>query len=154
MPATSGLQQGRDFQVAWWKRLFDEVGLVTTLARMASYGRGTRMACINPEAGPNHPARASFLAALFAISFTAAVWAEPKGNCRLEKRAFCDDFNARPSVIRGRGGDLDPQKWSVARLVSQDFSGNGPVANPVRAAPVGFCKTHFRIMAFCHRTTL
>jgi hypothetical protein len=38
---------------------------------------------------------------------------------------------------------LDPAKWSAARLAPSDFSGFGPVANPVIAAPIPPCKASF-----------
>src|ERR1700682_215668 len=37
-------------------------------------------------------------------------------SCGLANGAFCDTFDEGPAAIRGRGGDLDPAKWSAARL--------------------------------------
>jgi hypothetical protein len=63
--------------------------------------------------------------------------------CGLTGAAFCDTFDEGPAAIRGRGGDLNPARWSAARLAPSDFSGFGPVANPVIAAPVPPCKASF-----------
>jgi hypothetical protein len=60
--------------------------------------------------------------------------------CGLTNAAFCDTFDEGPPAIRGRGGDLDPARWSAARLAPSDLSGFGPVANPVIAAPIPRCK--------------
>jgi hypothetical protein len=64
-------------------------------------------------------------------------------SCGLANAAFCDTFDEGPAAARGRGGDLDPAKWSAARLAPSDLSGFGPVANPVIAAPIPPCKASF-----------
>ncbi len=64
-------------------------------------------------------------------------------SCGLTNAAFCDSFDQGPAAIRGRGGDLDSARWSAARLAPSDFSGFGPVANPVIAAPIPPCKASF-----------
>jgi hypothetical protein len=56
--------------------------------------------------------------------------------------AFCDNFN-QPSSVRGRAGDLDPSKWGVGRLAPSDFSGFGPVVNPVKSSPIPQCRGSF-----------
>jgi hypothetical protein len=61
--------------------------------------------------------------------------------CGLTNPAFCDTFDQGPAPFRGRGGDLSAAKWSAARLAPSDFS--GPVANPVRSAPIPPCKASF-----------
>src|SRR5579864_5176496 len=61
--------------------------------------------------------------------------------CGLATAAFCDTFDEGPAPIRGRGGDLDPGRWSAARLAPSDISG-GP-ANPVSTAPIPPCKASF-----------
>src|SRR5262245_9721300 len=58
-------------------------------------------------------------------------------NCSLSSPAFCDTFNQGPSAIRGRGGDLDPAKWSASRLVPDI---RNDVINYVAAAPIPPCK--------------
>jgi hypothetical protein len=63
--------------------------------------------------------------------------------CGLANAAFCDTFDEGPAAIRGRGGDLDPARWSAARLAPSDLSGFGPVANPVAVAPIPPCKASF-----------
>jgi hypothetical protein len=60
--------------------------------------------------------------------------------CGLTTPAFCDTFDEGPAAIRGRGGDLDSSKWSAARIAPSDFSGSGPVANIVAAAPIPACR--------------
>jgi hypothetical protein len=65
------------------------------------------------------------------------------GPCGLTNAAFCETFDEGPAAIRGRGGDLDPARWSAARLAPSDLSGFGPVANPVAAAPIPPCKASF-----------
>src|SRR5262249_32684083 len=37
-------------------------------------------------------------------------------NCNLVTAAFCDTFEEGASTAGGRGGDLDPTKWSSSRL--------------------------------------
>src|SRR5687768_3982144 len=66
--------------------------------------------------------------------------AQAPASCGLTSAAFCDTFEQGPSAVRGRAGDLDPVKWSAARLAPQDLSGFGPVANPVTVAPVPQCR--------------
>jgi hypothetical protein len=77
----------------------------------------------------------------------AFLWPAPgraaSASCGLTNAAFCDTFDEGPAAIRGRGGDLDPAKWSAARLAPSDFSGFGPVANPVIAAPIPPCRASF-----------
>jgi hypothetical protein len=63
--------------------------------------------------------------------------------CGLTGAAFCETFDQGPAATRGRGGDLDPARWSAARLAPSDFSGFGPVANPVIAAPIPPCRASF-----------
>src|SRR5262245_27141803 len=46
--------------------------------------------------------------------------------CGLEAAAFCDTFDA-VSEVRGRGGDLDPSRWSASRGNPQLPTGNGVV---------------------------
>src|SRR6185369_11077412 len=65
--------------------------------------------------------------------------------CGLTDAAFCDTFDQGPAAIRGRGGDLDPAKWSAARLAPSDFSAYGPVVNPVAPAPIPPCKASFPV---------
>jgi hypothetical protein len=60
--------------------------------------------------------------------------------CDVASPAFCDTFD-QPSAIRGRGGDLNPSRWSTARIAPSDMS--GMVADPVRAAPIPACKASF-----------
>ncbi len=64
-------------------------------------------------------------------------------SCGFANAAFCDTFDEGPAAVRGRGGDLDPAKWSAARLAPSDISGFGPVANPIIAAPIPPCKASF-----------
>jgi len=84
---------------------------------------------------------------LYAVGSGAWLWPAPgraaAAPCGLANAAFCDTFDEGPAAIRGRGGDLDPAKWSAARLAPSDFSGFGPVANPVIAAPIPPCKASF-----------
>jgi hypothetical protein len=90
----------------------------------------------------------AFIALVSSIAGPAAfLWPAPgtaaSGPCGLTNAAFCETFDQGPATIRGRGGDLDPVKWSAARLAPSDFSGFGPVANPVIAAPIPPCKASF-----------
>jgi len=62
--------------------------------------------------------------------------------CALTSAAFCETFDEGPSAVRGRGGDLDPARWSVGRLAPADISRSG-VVNPVAVAPVPLCKALF-----------
>ena len=78
-------------------------------------------------------------AAVACLVTIAPVDAQPGSTCGLTNPAFCDTFN-QPSAVRGRAGDLNPGvSWTVGRLAPQDFSGFGPVANPVATAPVPAC---------------
>src|SRR5262245_6062463 len=63
--------------------------------------------------------------ALHAETFTSSA------NCSLSTPAFCETFNQGPSAVRGRGGDLDPSKWSTARLSGEIGSSGQGTANPV-----------------------
>jgi hypothetical protein len=74
----------------------------------------------------------------------AQVEAQPGSTCGLTNPAFCDTFN-QPSAVRGRAGDLNPASWTAGRLAPQDFSGFGPVANPVATAPVPACRASLPI---------
>lgn len=60
--------------------------------------------------------------------------------CAMPQSAFCDTFDQGPQAFRGRGGDLDASKWTAARLAPSDMTGAGPVANPVRIAPLPACR--------------
>jgi hypothetical protein len=64
-------------------------------------------------------------------------------NCSLASAAFCETFDQGPSPVRGRGGDLDPLRWAVGRLAPSDFSGAGPVVDPVAVAPIPACRSSF-----------
>lgn len=79
----------------------------------------------------------------------AFLWPErgraASASCGLTNAAFCDTFDQGPAAIRGRGGDLDPAKWSAARLAPSDFSAFGPVVNPVATAPIPPCKASFPV---------
>src|SRR5581483_10737952 len=75
-----------------------------------------------------------------ALLFIAPIVSSQSASSGLATPAFCDNFNQGPAAARGRGGDLDSTKWSAARLAPTDFSGFGPVANPVETAPVPPCK--------------
>jgi len=87
------------------------------------------------------------VAAVAATSFMvfAPVSAAPGTTCGLTSPAFCDTFNAGPSALRGRAGDLNPAAWSAARLAPQDISSFGPVANPVTTAPVPACRANLPV---------
>ncbi len=77
-------------------------------------------------------------------SVTPAVATASGPGCNLSSAAFCDTFDEGPASSRGREGDLDSTKWSVAHLAPTDISGGGgAVANPVRTAPVPSCKASF-----------
>jgi hypothetical protein len=85
------------------------------------------------------------LALLFAISLAGAVVVSRVAvsgapGCDVASPAFCDTFDS-PASVRGRGGDLNPTRWSTARLAPSDMSGN--VANPTRSAPLPACKASF-----------
>lgn len=67
----------------------------------------------------------------------------PPGNCALSSPAFCEDFEEGPSIAGGRGGDLDPVKWSTARISPSDFVGSGSVAVPIRLGPIPACKATY-----------
>lgn len=77
----------------------------------------------------------------FAVLLGFAPGQATGANCGLTSPAFCDNFDQGPSVVRGRAGDLNPSKWSAARLAPSDFF--GPVVNPVIAAPIPPCKASF-----------
>jgi hypothetical protein len=66
--------------------------------------------------------------------------AQSPSTCGLANAAFCETFDQGPAAVRSRGGDLDSVRWSAARIAPQDFSGFGPVANPVTTAPVPLCR--------------
>jgi hypothetical protein len=55
--------------------------------------------------------------------------------CGLDHAAFCDDFEQGPTAKRGRGGDLDPARWSAGRLSPQQISAPGQ-ANPAPLGPL------------------
>ena len=104
-------------------------------------GRGATGSTRVPSAG-------LFIALVIGLAGAAALlWPAAGGaasaSCGLPAAAFCETFDEGPSAIRGRGGDLDPAKWSAARLAPSDFSGFGPVANPVAVAPIPACKASF-----------
>jgi hypothetical protein len=94
------------------------------------------------------PGVPAFIALVFCLVGSGAfLWRAPgraaSASCGLTNAAFCDTFDEGPAAVRGRGGDLDPARWSAARLAPSDFSGFGPVANPVIAAPIPPCKDSF-----------
>ena len=94
------------------------------------------------------PSAALFIALVLGLAGASAlVWPAAGGaasaSCGLPAAAFCETFDEGPSATRGRGGDLDPAKWSAARLAPSDLSGFGPVANPIAAAPIPACKASF-----------
>jgi hypothetical protein len=57
----------------------------------------------------------------------------PSANCSSSTPA-CETFDEGPSLVRGRGGDLDPTKWATARLSGQLSSSGQGTANPVPVA--------------------
>jgi hypothetical protein len=64
-------------------------------------------------------------------------------NCNLSAPAFCETFNEGPSVNNGRGGDLDPTKWTASRLSGEiDNSSQGGL-NPQLVAPIPACRSTF-----------
>jgi hypothetical protein len=90
--------------------------------------------------------RSTMLVLLFAVSvvglsLVSMVSVSGAPGCDLTSPAFCETFDQGPSSVRGRGGDLDPSRWSTARLAPSDMSGS--VANPVRSAPIPPCKASF-----------
>lgn len=79
-----------------------------------------------------------------AASATPAAQTGSLSNCGLSSPAFCDTFDEALPGTRGRAGDLDPAKWSVAHLVPLTITGDGGnVANYVVAAPIPACKASF-----------
>jgi hypothetical protein len=66
----------------------------------------------------------------------------PVAGCNLSAPAFCETFNEGPSVNNGRGGDLDPAKWTASRLSSEISAGNGAL-NPQLVAPIPSCRSTF-----------
>jgi hypothetical protein len=89
----------------------------------------------------------AFVALVVCLAGSAALLRPAAGRasvgCGLANAAFCDTFDEGPAAIRGRGGDLDPARWSAARLAPSDLSGFGPVANPVAVAPIPACRASF-----------
>jgi hypothetical protein len=59
----------------------------------------------------------------------------------LSAPAFCETFNQGPSLNNGRGGDLDPTKWTASRISGEIVSGGG--ANPQFVAPIPACRATF-----------
>jgi hypothetical protein len=98
---------------------------------------------VQRRSGP--PSRRALLAFAFLILGLAIVLRPELGSaaagCGLTSPAFCDTFDQGPSAVRGRGGDLDPSRWSAGRLAPSDFLGS--VVNPVTAAPIPPCKASF-----------
>jgi len=83
------------------------------------------------------------LAVLSGAAFLGRAYAQTvPTSCGLVNPAFCETFEQGPSPIRGRGGDLDPTRWSAGRLAPSDFS-RGSVVNPVRMEPVPPCRASF-----------
>jgi hypothetical protein len=77
-------------------------------------------------------------------SATPAAQTGSIANCGLSTPAFCDTFDEGPASTRGRAGDLDSTKWSVAHLVPLTITGDGGnVANHVVAAPIPACRASF-----------
>jgi hypothetical protein len=62
-------------------------------------------------------------------------------NCNLSAPAFCETFNEGPSFNNGRGGDLDPTKWTVSRISGDIVTGGG--VNPQFVAPIPACRATF-----------
>lgn len=62
-------------------------------------------------------------------------------SCNLSAPAFCETFNQGPSALRGRGGDLDPARWSTSRLSGEFLSYGQGAINPVSIAPIPQCRT-------------
>ena len=54
--------------------------------------------------------------------------------------AFCETFEQGPASTPGRAGDLDPARWSAARLSPQEIASPGK-ANPAPAGPVPACRS-------------
>jgi len=64
----------------------------------------------------------------------------PSGaSCSDASFAFCDGFEDGPSQAPGRAGDLDPARWSAARLSPQEIASPGK-ANPAPAGPIPACR--------------
>jgi hypothetical protein len=101
---------------------------------------------IQPTGSAGQRLRASFAFALAVLGVTALFGPEPgsaaPANCGLTAPAFCENFDQGPSPVRGRAGDLDPNKWGVGRLAPSDFSRGGAV-NPVGLAPIPACRSTF-----------
>ena len=81
----------------------------------------------------------------FGFLLVPSLGSQSPGSCGLTSPAFCDTFDEGPAGNRGRGGDLDPTRWSAARLAPSDLSGLGPVANPARSGPIPPCKASFNV---------
>jgi hypothetical protein len=99
---------------------------------------------------------ASLLAVLTAVCTISVANLRGQGGlpCGLANAAFCDTFEQGPAAVRRRGGDLDPAAWSAARLAPQDFSGGGPVANPVASGPMPTCRAGIPSMVYPPNDTL
>src|SRR5262245_54385883 len=60
-------------------------------------------------------------------------------DCGLSNPAFCDTFD-QPYLGSGRTGQLDPSRWSVARLSGLNAPGSGMI-NMFPASDAMHCKT-------------
>ncbi len=60
--------------------------------------------------------------------------------CGLDSAAFCDTFDA-PAGATTRGGELDPQKWSAARMCNIGGPTNDDEAVAIGLATIGSCRS-------------
>ncbi|SHN87826.1 hypothetical protein [Bradyrhizobium erythrophlei] len=82
----------------------------------------------------------SLVMASLAYAQSAPTTFTPSANCSLSAAAFCETFDEGPAAVGGRGGDLDPKKWSTARLSGEIGSSGYGTANPVPVAPIPQCR--------------
>ena len=59
--------------------------------------------------------------------------------CGLESAAFCDTFDA-PAGATTRAGELDPNKWSAARMCNIGGPTNNDEAVAIGLATLGTCR--------------
>lgn len=76
-------------------------------------------------------------------SASVTVTTPPPASCSLSVPAFCETFNEGPSVNNGRGGDLDPTKWTASRLSGEITNSGQGGLNPQLVAPIPACRSTF-----------
>ena len=125
----------------------------------ASGSAGSRAAAdsgpaAEPDAGPTDDPEPSGGAGSDAASDPPRQYPNGPPGCGLPAAAFCETFDdvTAPGLGEGRAGELDPRRWSGARM--QPGLNFGESATPVRPATIPSCRADLPAQVFPDRDAL